>query len=342
MSQIPSSSTSSTNFEAIFTAALEAYKKQTKNDITAHPLAAQLKSCDSPGAVLDLLQAQVQAFDKSQSGNKRLTNWLDPTVNVLFAFSTTLGNAVGLVYPPSNAIFAGIGVLLQAVKDVRASQDALIDLFGRMDNFFKRLEKHIEVRPTAAMTDIIVKIMVEVLSILGIVTKEIGQGTMKKYLKKLVGRKDVEDALQRLDKLTQAEAFMAAAETLAIARGIDAKVEDVDGKVQGVDERVQSVDTKVEGINDKVQDVDSKVQDVDSRVQGVDTKVQSVDGKVQGIDTKVEGVDNKVQGVDSRVRTVDSNVQGVDHKIGSVIQGVKETGIAIQQVVDQVSDLNSS
>ena len=47
-----------------------------------------------------------------------------------------------------------------------------------MENFFKRLEKYIKVRPTAALTDIIVKIMVEVLSILGIVTKEIGQGKM--------------------------------------------------------------------------------------------------------------------------------------------------------------------
>ena len=39
-----------------------------------------------------------------------------------------------------------------------------------------RLEKYIHFRPTAAMVDIIVKIMVEVISILGIVTKEIGQG----------------------------------------------------------------------------------------------------------------------------------------------------------------------
>jgi hypothetical protein len=45
-----------------------------------------------------------------------------------------------------------------------------------MEFFFKRLEAHIKVRPTAAMTDIIVKIMVEVISILGIVTKEIRQG----------------------------------------------------------------------------------------------------------------------------------------------------------------------
>ena len=126
-----------------------------------------------------------------------------------------------------------------------------------MEYFFKRLENYLEVRPTAAMTDIIVKIMVEVLSILGIVTKEIEQGRIsmcflvdispqidlhtEKYLKKLVGRKDIEDALLRLDKLTQEEARMAAAEALKIARGIDNKVNDVDDKVEGVDHKVGSV-----------------------------------------------------------------------------------------------------
>jgi hypothetical protein len=45
--------------------------------------------------------------------------------------------------------------------------------------------------------------------------------------------KDVEDALQRLDKLTQEEARMAAAEVLKITRGIDDKVEGVDGRVKG-------------------------------------------------------------------------------------------------------------
>ena len=64
----------------------------------------------------------------------------------------------------------------EAIKDVRASKDALIDLFDRMEYFFKRLEAYIKVRPTTAMRDIIVKIMIEVISILGIVTKEIRQG----------------------------------------------------------------------------------------------------------------------------------------------------------------------
>jgi len=47
-----------------------------------------------------------------------------------------------------------------------------------MEYFFKRLEKYIEVRPTAAMTDIIGAVMVEVLSVVGIITKEVEQGLM--------------------------------------------------------------------------------------------------------------------------------------------------------------------
>ena len=111
------------------------------------------------------------------------------------------------------------------------------------------------------MKDIIVKIMVEVLSILGIVTKEVGQGRTSTsfpvdvypkidlyavtYLKKLIGRKDIEEALQRLDQLTQEEARMATAEALVITRSIDEKVQGVDIKVEAVDRIVRSVGDNV-------------------------------------------------------------------------------------------------
>jgi hypothetical protein len=60
--------------------------------------------------------------------------------------------------------------------DVRASQDTFIDIFERMENFIQRLEIYTEVSPTPEMIDINMKIMVEVLSILAIATKEIKQG----------------------------------------------------------------------------------------------------------------------------------------------------------------------
>ena len=96
------------------------------------------------------------------------------------------------MFPPAKVISAAIGILLQvsilfdllvpaivtllftkAAKDVAASQGVLVDLFGRIENFFKRLGSYTEVRPTPLMEDIIVKIFVEVLSVLAIATKEI-------------------------------------------------------------------------------------------------------------------------------------------------------------------------
>jgi hypothetical protein len=48
----PPAITASSNFKVIFEKALKEYKKRTKQDLTAHPLAAQLQACDSPAATL--------------------------------------------------------------------------------------------------------------------------------------------------------------------------------------------------------------------------------------------------------------------------------------------------
>ena len=66
----------------------------------------------------------------------------------------------------------------QAAKDVRASQDTIMDIFERIEMFFRRLEVYTEVPPSVEMMDTIIRIMVEVLSILGIATKEIKQGRL--------------------------------------------------------------------------------------------------------------------------------------------------------------------
>ena len=69
----------------------------------------------------------------------------------------------------------------QAAKDVQASQETLVDIFERIEMFFRRLEIYTEARPTSEMMDLIIQIMVAVLSILGIATKEIKQGRISKY-----------------------------------------------------------------------------------------------------------------------------------------------------------------
>jgi hypothetical protein len=83
----------------------------------------------------------------------------------------------------------------QAVKDVGASQDAIVDLFERIENLFRRLETYTEVPPTHAMMELIVKIMVEVLGILAIATKEIKQRSASKLM--LLDISQLTDLMQR-------------------------------------------------------------------------------------------------------------------------------------------------
>ncbi|KAH8986063.1 hypothetical protein EDB86DRAFT_3246192 [Lactarius hatsudake] len=241
MSQSTLTAVSSSNFRTIFVAALKKYEKKTKTDLLTHPLATQLQSCDSSSDILAVLHDKADEFDQSRTHNERLSSWLNPTINVLYAFSATLGEGVGLIFSPAKVVSAGAGVLLLTAKEVESSQEALADVFERIENFFKRLESYTEVTQTEAMTDIIVKIMVEVLDIFAIATKEMKQSRAKKFLMKLVGRKDMEDALKRLDKLTQEEARMAAAQILNLTHAVDNKVTDVGNRLKDVDDKMDVV-----------------------------------------------------------------------------------------------------
>ena len=60
----------------------------------------------------------------------------------------------------------------------------------------------------------------------------------ERYLRKLAGKTNVEDALKRLDKLTHEEAWMATAQVMRATHNVD-------DRVVSVDERVKAVDVKV-------------------------------------------------------------------------------------------------
>ena len=67
----------------------------------------------------------------------------------------------------------------------------------------------------------------------------------EKYGKRLIGKTDMEDALKRLDKLTQEEALMAVAQNLKATNTVDERVRGVANTVVAIDNRVASVDDKV-------------------------------------------------------------------------------------------------
>ena len=70
----------------------------------------------------------------------------------------------------------------QAAKDASAIQGKIIDIFNRIERFFGRLEIYTGITPTTAMRDIIIEIMVEVLMVLAIATKEVKRGRLSELI----------------------------------------------------------------------------------------------------------------------------------------------------------------
>jgi hypothetical protein len=91
----------------------------------------------------------------------------------------------------------------------------------------------------------------------------------EKYVKKLIGRTEIEDALKRLDKLTQEEARMAAAQNLKATHAVDERVKGVADTVEAIDSRVAGVDNRVASVNDRAVIIDDRVRVVDNKVMEV-------------------------------------------------------------------------
>ena len=65
---------------------------------------------------------------------------------------------------------------------MRASYDALVDLFASFENFLSRLSVYVGIPPTPALTNILVKINVELISTLALATKQVKQGRFSESL----------------------------------------------------------------------------------------------------------------------------------------------------------------
>lgn len=93
----PTNGASVSRFTAIFEAASTEYKALTGQDLGTHPFAFAIDSQNTLDSVLDIFRKQAQAFDKFSKANDKLMAWLTAIVNILFTFSATLGEGIGLV-----------------------------------------------------------------------------------------------------------------------------------------------------------------------------------------------------------------------------------------------------
>ena len=129
------------------------------------------------------------------------------------------------------------------------------------------------------------------------------------FLKKLIGRKDIEDGLKRLDRLTREESRMAAAENLKFTHAVD-------GRVTAVVDTVADINNRVTGVDDRVAGVDERVVGVDERVAGVVDQVAAVDDRVQLTANNVDEI-KRMSSLTSSVLPVTS----ADYETLLILQG---------------------
>ena len=172
--------------------------------------------------------------------------------------------------------------LTQAAKEVLGSPDALMEIFKRIESFFRRLEEYAKVstiQKEASIKRVIVEIMVEVLGIFAILTKEIKRGKtsqsitdctssvadrdtvryFKKYLNRLIGRADISDALENLRRLTNEEFMMAVAQIWKIVHDIQSGMDGATKKLDGLDKKFVEVLAGTFNTSTKIDELHRKI-----------------------------------------------------------------------------------
>ena len=125
INQVGGSSRSTENFTAIFGVAASEYQRVTGKPLDTHPFATQLDKCDSPQSFSNVLRMQAQALGAFRKGDKKLElmTWLDPIVHILFTFSATLGEGIGIVSHVIHPVLSSFNVI--RLSDILTSQNDL-------------------------------------------------------------------------------------------------------------------------------------------------------------------------------------------------------------------------
>jgi hypothetical protein len=192
------------------------------------------------------------------------------------------------------------------VKDVGANHDTLIHLFERIHFFVQRLKSYTGMPLTSESTELLGKIMAQLVLVLALSTKvmtdkRISELTLslccyladcgsEKMLKKLVGKKEVEDALSLLDMLTKEESLMVMVRNLEIAHHVNGVVRDVDVNVNATKVLTEAIDGNVKATR-------VLTEDVDENVKATKVLTEDIDGNVKATKVLIEDNAKGIEGV---------------------------------------------
>jgi hypothetical protein len=117
----------------------------------------------------------------------------------------------------------------------------------------------------------------------------------EKILKKLVGRKEVEDAVLRLDTLTKEENIMIAARNLEVAHRVDGNVEATKVLTEHIDDNLKATMALAGDVDDNVKDIGNDVKESKALTENVSDNVRATKALTEDISDGVKAAKDGMQ-----------------------------------------------
>ena len=177
------------------------------------------------------------------------------------------------------------------MRDVGASYDTLNHLFERIHFFLQRLTSYTGIPLTEGLTELLGKIMAQLLSLLALFTKtmsdrrisklknlpyvSLAQHASEEFVKMLVGRRDAEDALLWLDSLTREEYLMVVARNLNVTHYVDRVVRDIRENLEVSRKLTEDIDNSTQATMALTNDVSQKINVIEGVARSIGDNVKA-------------------------------------------------------------------
>lgn len=178
-------------------------------------------SFDSESSILHYIDAHKERFDHFRTaGHSRIRDAVTPVVAAFGHLCTIAGEGVGLAFGPSKVVFGAVGELCKAAVEVRDELDSISDAFDTMAHHLRILRPVVErdVHQDDALREASIKLLAQILVVLGVIQKVRKQGRLVLWLRKLAKSKEVASALAELSRLASSHHETVTAVTLYTAK----------------------------------------------------------------------------------------------------------------------------
>jgi hypothetical protein len=206
------------------------------------------------------------------------------------------------------------------VKDVIASYETLINLFERTQYFLQRLSRYVTASLTPEMTELLANILAQVLSVLALSTKEmkdrrismliysknfsLSDDNTEKFMKRLIGKTEVEDGLQRLDMLTKEENLMAAACTLEVAGEIRRDVDLIKDDTRDIKEDTRDIKHDACDIKDDTRNIKDDTRDIKDSTRDIKDDTHDIKEDTRDIKNDTRDIKNDTRDIKDDTRNI--------------------------------------